>query len=138
MAEEVNDEIAAEKPRKKHNRSDERITPMMEQYIEIKAANSDYLLFYRMGDFYELFLMTPLKLPKHWELRLPNVASIWAKMCQCVAFPFMLQMIICKNLLPAVIAWPFASRWKTPPKPESVAENLLCGAMLFVLSHREL
>src|SRR5262249_49407072 len=32
-----------------------RVTPMMEQYIEIKAANSDYLLFYRMGDFYELF-----------------------------------------------------------------------------------
>nr|WP_075869948.1 DNA mismatch repair protein MutS [Bartonella apis] len=47
--------MAAEKPGKKHNRSDERITPMMEQYIEIKAANSDYLLFYRMGDFYELF-----------------------------------------------------------------------------------
>src|SRR5262245_1336656 len=32
-----------------------RITPMMEQYIEIKAANPEYLLFYRMGDFYELF-----------------------------------------------------------------------------------
>jgi DNA mismatch repair protein MutS len=30
-------------------------TPMMEQYIEIKAANPDCLLFYRMGDFYELF-----------------------------------------------------------------------------------
>ncbi|RIK83488.1 MAG: DNA mismatch repair protein MutS [Hyphomicrobiales bacterium] len=28
---------------------------MMEQYIEIKAANADSLLFYRMGDFYELF-----------------------------------------------------------------------------------
>ncbi|MCO4317034.1 DNA mismatch repair protein MutS [Phyllobacterium sp. 21LDTY02-6] len=28
---------------------------MMEQYIEIKATNSDSLLFYRMGDFYELF-----------------------------------------------------------------------------------
>ena len=32
-----------------------RITPMMEQYIEIKTANPDFLLFYRMGDFYELF-----------------------------------------------------------------------------------
>jgi DNA mismatch repair protein MutS len=32
-----------------------RITPLMEQYIEIKAANPDCLLFYRMGDFYELF-----------------------------------------------------------------------------------
>jgi DNA mismatch repair protein MutS len=34
---------------------DGRVTPMMEQYIEIKTANPDCLLFYRMGDFYELF-----------------------------------------------------------------------------------
>src|SRR6267378_1299989 len=30
-------------------------TPMMEQYLEIKTANPDCLLFYRMGDFYEMF-----------------------------------------------------------------------------------
>ncbi|MDO9417728.1 MAG: DNA mismatch repair protein MutS [Pararhizobium sp.] len=30
-------------------------TPMMEQFIEIKANNPGSLLFYRMGDFYELF-----------------------------------------------------------------------------------
>ncbi|MGI9350439.1 MAG: DNA mismatch repair protein MutS [Rhizobiaceae bacterium] len=30
-------------------------TPMMQQYIEIKSVNQDSLLFYRMGDFYELF-----------------------------------------------------------------------------------
>jgi DNA mismatch repair protein MutS len=32
-----------------------RATPVMEQYIEIKAAHPECLLFYRMGDFYELF-----------------------------------------------------------------------------------
>lgn len=32
-----------------------KVTPMMEQFVEIKAANPDSLLFYRMGDFYELF-----------------------------------------------------------------------------------
>ena len=31
------------------------VTPMMAQYLEIKAAHPDHLLFYRMGDFYELF-----------------------------------------------------------------------------------
>ena len=35
--------------------SEDRVTPMMAQYIEIKGANPDCLLFYRMGDFYELF-----------------------------------------------------------------------------------
>ncbi|MCZ0737353.1 DNA mismatch repair protein MutS [Phreatobacter sp. AB_2022a] len=35
--------------------ADNRVTPMMEQYLEIKAAHPDSLLFYRMGDFYEMF-----------------------------------------------------------------------------------
>ena len=33
----------------------EGATPMMAQYLQIKAAYPDYLLFYRMGDFYEMF-----------------------------------------------------------------------------------
>jgi DNA mismatch repair protein MutS len=32
-----------------------KLTPMMEQYLEIKAAHPGLMLFYRMGDFYELF-----------------------------------------------------------------------------------
>ncbi|MEP3045289.1 MAG: DNA mismatch repair protein MutS [Roseibium sp.] len=35
--------------------ADSKVTPMMAQFIEIKTANPDSLLFYRMGDFYELF-----------------------------------------------------------------------------------
>ena len=31
-------------------------TPMMTQYLRIKSEHPDTLLFYRMGDFYELFL----------------------------------------------------------------------------------
>lgn len=30
-------------------------TPMMQQYLKLKAQHQDILLFYRMGDFYELF-----------------------------------------------------------------------------------
>ncbi len=30
-------------------------TPMMQQYLSIKAQHPDVLMFYRMGDFYELF-----------------------------------------------------------------------------------
>lgn len=33
----------------------EKVTPMMAQYQKIKAENQDSLLFYRLGDFYELF-----------------------------------------------------------------------------------
>ena len=32
-----------------------KLTPMMQQYFEIKERYSDYILFYRLGDFYEMF-----------------------------------------------------------------------------------
>jgi DNA mismatch repair protein MutS len=35
--------------------TDDSVTPMMAQYLEIKAQNPGALLFYRMGDFYEMF-----------------------------------------------------------------------------------
>ncbi len=35
--------------------TEHKVTPMMAQYLEIKSRHRDALLFYRMGDFYELF-----------------------------------------------------------------------------------
>ena len=35
--------------------ADTGVTPMMAQYLDIKAGHPDALLFYRMGDFYEMF-----------------------------------------------------------------------------------
>ena len=35
------------------------LTPAMAEYMKVKNAHKDYLVFYRMGDFYELFLTTP-------------------------------------------------------------------------------
>ena len=39
----------------KNRQEDQKHTPMMQQYLKLKAENPDILLFYRMGDFYELF-----------------------------------------------------------------------------------
>jgi DNA mismatch repair protein MutS len=33
----------------------DKLTPMMQQYMEIKERNADYILLYRLGDFYEMF-----------------------------------------------------------------------------------
>src|SRR5262249_22315061 len=44
-----------ENAREVRTADEDRVTPMMTQYLEIKAAHADCLLFYRMGDFYELF-----------------------------------------------------------------------------------
>ena len=32
-----------------------KLTPMLQQYFEIKEQHEDAILFYRMGDFYEMF-----------------------------------------------------------------------------------
>ena len=33
----------------------DKVTPMMRQYIEIKRENPDIIIFFRLGDFYEMF-----------------------------------------------------------------------------------
>ncbi len=40
---------------------DAAVTPMMVQYLDIKAEHPDCLLFYRMGDFYEMFFDDAVK-----------------------------------------------------------------------------
>src|SRR5579863_566383 len=45
-------------------------TPLMAQYQEIKAAHADYLLFYRMGDFYELFFDDAVKAAEALDIAL--------------------------------------------------------------------
>jgi DNA mismatch repair protein MutS len=42
----------------------EKNTPVMEQYLSLKAQYNDHLLFYRMGDFYELFFEDAIKAAK--------------------------------------------------------------------------
>jgi DNA mismatch repair protein MutS len=45
-------------------------TPMMAQYLAIKAEHADYLLFYRMGDFYELFFADAAKASEALDIAL--------------------------------------------------------------------
>ncbi len=46
------------------------MTPMMEQYFEIKNKYKDYLLFYRLGDFYEMFFDDAILASRELELTL--------------------------------------------------------------------
>lgn len=42
---------------KKKKTKEPTYTPMMQQYLSIKAKHPDVLILFRLGDFYELFLM---------------------------------------------------------------------------------
>ena len=46
------------------------MTPLMEQYFEIKNQYKDYLLFYRLGDFYEMFFDDAILASRVLELTL--------------------------------------------------------------------
>ena len=46
------------------------MTPMMEQYFEIKKKYTDYILFYRLGDFYEMFFDDAILASRELELTL--------------------------------------------------------------------
>ncbi|MBU6512739.1 MAG: hypothetical protein KGR99_10575, partial [Betaproteobacteria bacterium] len=45
-------------------------TPMMQQYLRIKAEHPEHLLLYRMGDFYELFYADAEKAARLLDLTL--------------------------------------------------------------------
>lgn len=47
-----------------------KFTPMMEQYLKIKEENKDCILFYRLGDFYEMFFEDALIASKELEITL--------------------------------------------------------------------
>ena len=45
-----------------------KLTPMMEQYMQIKARHEDCILFFRLGDFYEMFFKDAEIASKELEL----------------------------------------------------------------------
>ena len=61
-----------------------KLSPMMVQYMEIKDAYQDELLFYRIGDFYELFFEDALIAAKELELTLTGkVAGLDERVPMC-------------------------------------------------------
>lgn len=51
-------------------KTESKLTPMMEQYQEVKKANPDCLLFFRLGDFYEMFFDDAVTTSRELELTL--------------------------------------------------------------------
>ena len=53
----------------------EKVTPMMKQYLEIKNANEDLIIFFRLGDFYEMFFDDAIKVSHELELTLTGKSA---------------------------------------------------------------
>ena len=66
----------------------ENHTPMMQQYLSIKAQHTDKLLFYRMGDFYELFFEDAEKAAKLLDITLTQRGSSAGKPIKMAGVPY--------------------------------------------------
>jgi DNA mismatch repair protein MutS len=63
-------------------------TPMMRQYLKIKADHRDTLVFYRMGDFYELFFDDAIKAAKLLNITLTKRGTSAGKPIPMAGVPF--------------------------------------------------
>ena len=64
------------------------VTPMMQQYLAIKAEHQDKLVFYRMGDFYELFLDDAVIAAKLLDITLTTRGQIEGVPIQMAGVPY--------------------------------------------------
>jgi DNA mismatch repair protein MutS len=63
-------------------------TPMMQQYMRIKAEYADTLLFYRMGDFYELFFDDAKKVARLLDITLTARGQFGGKPIPMAGVPY--------------------------------------------------
>ena len=75
----------------------EKLSPMMKKYLETKDEYPDCILFYRLGDFYEMFFDDALLASRILDIALTGKALVLKKGLLCVEFRFMLQMHIYQN-----------------------------------------
>ena len=64
------------------------MTPMMEQYFEVKNQYKDYLVFYRLGDFYEMFFDDAITASRELELTLTGRDCGEAERAPMCGIPF--------------------------------------------------
>ena len=65
-----------------------KLTPMMQQYFNIKKEYTDALLFFRLGDFYEMFFDDALVGSKALEIALTRRDCGNGKKCPMCGIPY--------------------------------------------------
>lgn len=82
-------------------------TPMMQQYLRIKAQHPDMLMFYRMGDFYELFFDDAVKAAKLLGITLTQRGTSAGEPIKMAGVPYhaaeqyLAKLVKSVNLLPS-------------------------------------
>lgn len=70
----------------------------MQHYLQTKEEYKDCILFYRLGDFYEMFFDDAKTVSKELELTLTGKAAASKSVHRCVEYRFMQQTRISTGL----------------------------------------
>ena len=63
------------------------VSPMMQQYLRIKEQYKDAILFFRLGDFYEMFFDDAILVSRELELTLTGKDCVCLNARRCAACP---------------------------------------------------
>ena len=78
---------------------EEKLSPMMEKYMETKEAYSDCILFYRLGDFYEMFFEDAITASRELELTLTGKNCGLSERAPMCGVPFHAAQIYINKLV---------------------------------------
>ena len=76
-----------------------KVTPMMRQYLEIKDQNEDNILFFRLGDFYEMFFDDAITASKELELTLTGKSCGLDERVDMCGIPYHASTIYIEKLI---------------------------------------
>lgn len=111
------------------------LTPMMRQYLEIKKDNPDSILFFRLGDFYEMFDEDARTASRELDLTLTSrdhgkhakPAEERIPMC---GIPYHAsEAYIAPPDCQGLQGGPSVSRWRTPPLPRALSSGISSGVI---------
>ena len=98
-------------------------TPMIQQYLTVKADYQDAFLFFRLGDFYEMFFEDAIKASQELEITLTSREGGAEERFRCAEFRTMPLPTILNNLFQRAIKLPFVSKWKTRKQTKGMVKR---------------
>ena len=110
-------------------RAKKPLSPVMRQYHAAKAAYPDAILFFRLGDFYEMFHDDAVVASRALDLTLTSRNKGAADEVPMAGVPHHAAARLHRPALARrATRWRSASRWPTPPRPRGSCRARSCGS----------
>ena len=117
----------ARRPHRPPTMNPSKTTPMLQQYLAIKEQYPDAILFYRMGDFYEMFFEDADTASRALEITLTSRNKNDDAPVPMCGVPYRAAAGYIARLIERGTRWPSATRWRTLPWPRGSCAARSCA-----------